>query len=262
MMARLLNKKSKLMACLLFCCWFALPASASALVIDFEDTVPGTLPDGYKNLHWSNVSVETSPGLLSGNVAYGTQISISADQGSDFNLLSMEIASETSNTIWIEAYSYSDKLLTQELNLDELDELLLELDLRDVTTLNIWSSDNATFLLDNIEVAWLCCACSEGVSVGTSSGGGSLPGGSLIPLNNNLDDDSLSDDSSDSNNNLIINTSVDPSQSPGDDDSLSDDPFSDSPDDSPAPVPEPSTMALFGIGTAAIAAYRKRFGKA
>ena len=254
MMARLLNKKSKLMACLLFCCWLALPASVSAIVIDFEDTVPGKLPDGYKNLHWSNVSVETSPGLLSGNVAYGTQISISADLGSDFNLLSMEIASETSNTIWIEAYSYSNKLLEQELTLGDMNELLLEFDLKDITTLNIWSSDNATFLLDNIEVAWLCCACSEGV--GASAGGGSLLAESLIPLDNHFSNNSFRDNPS-NNNNFVINSSVDPSQSPGDENSPSD-----YPNDSPAPVPEPSTMVLFGIGTAAIAAYRKRFGKA
>ncbi len=212
---------------------FFLPAAVMATVIDFEDVAPGNLADGYKSLHWSNVAIEQSPGLLSGNVAYGNKISIYTGPFGYFNLVSMDIASETANTVWIEAKRFSGKVFLKEVNIDELKEALLNLNLTGITTLNMWSGDNSTFLMDNIKVTWLCSSCADCGNLNSSIGStGSttmvytqkknLPPGSVVP----------------------------PAYPPPEP------PFPEPPP--PAPVPEPSTLILVGSGLIFIAGFRKR----
>jgi len=136
---------------------FLFSTQANALVIDFEDLSPGPVKDGYKSLHWDNASItHSSSGLLDGNVAYGNGISIYSNSLGYFNLESMEIASETTNTIWIEAFAFSDSKFKQEVNLEDLDEVLLDLNLLGITRIDMWSEDNSTFMIDNLKVSWLC----------------------------------------------------------------------------------------------------------
>ena len=133
------------------------PTGSSALVIDFEELSPGPVKDGYQSLHWCNVSVvQSSSGLLDGNVAYGTRMSIYSDSLGYFNLESMELASESTNTIWIEAFAFSDSKFKQEVDLEDLDEVLLDLNLLGITRIDMWSEDNTTFMIDNLKVSWLC----------------------------------------------------------------------------------------------------------
>ena len=161
------------------------PACASALVIDFEDAGTGSLKGtGYASLHWEGAYVEKSSGMLSGQVVQGEKMTIYSGPFRDFNICSMDVASETTNTIFIEAYRFGDKVFKEEIQLDALEESLLDLDLLSITRLDIWSEGNSTFLLDNLKINWLCgggkeCGTMGNGPAGTPSGNpnSSPPGG-------------------------------------------------------------------------------------
>jgi len=228
------------------------PMAAKATVIDFEDTNPGRLTDGYSSLHWSNVFIEHSSGLLSGNVGYGSHVSIYSDSFKYFNLVSLEVASETDQTIWVEAYTFSDRVFLEAVDIDEFQERLLDLNLMGITRLNMWAEGNAKLFMDNIKITWLCGYCYQCGHTGRPAHQtGSFnqyptihppinfpppvwpqirPPGVVIPKcppPNQVGN--------------IVPPSCPPPEPPP-----------------PAPVPEPSTWLLVGSGLALLAGFRKK----
>ena len=228
------------------------PMVARATVIDFEDTNPGRLADGYSSLHWSNVFIGHSSGLLSGNVGYGSHVSIYTGPFEYFNLISLEIASESVQTVWVEAYTFSDRVFLEAVDIDEFQERLLDLNLMGITRLNMWVDGNATFFMDNIKVTWLCGSCDQcGQVEGSGHHAGSLnwtptvhpptnnpppvwpparPPGVVIPRCPPPD-----------HGGEIVPPICPPPEPPP-----------------PAPVPEPSTWLLVGSGLALLAGFRKK----
>ncbi len=221
-----------------------LPVGANALVINFEDAPSGPWGKGtsYKSLHWNNVSIiQSSLDLLDGKVAYGSSISIYTGPFEYFNLESLELASESANTIWIEAFTFSDSKFKKEVELENLDEVLLDLNLLGITKIDLWSEDNSTFMIDNLKVSWLC----GGGECGTVKTSG-IP--STPPSNPPCTPPPYPPNNTNNNN---PNPNYPPSTPPTC-------PPPCPPPQSPTPVPEPSTLVLMVAGMAAMSRMIKK----
>ncbi len=220
------------------------PGCARAIVIDFEDASTGAIEQGYASLHWEGAYVEKSSNVLSGQVVQSSKMTIYSGPIRYFNLCSMDVASETTNTIFIEAYRFGDMVFRKEIELNALEESLLDLDLLSITRLDMWSEGNSTFFLDNLKINWLCGGGKEcgtmgngpvGVPSGNPNTGGWSGGNGGGPHNPNPGGFGGGNGGGPGGGHNP------PPKCP---------PPCPPPQPPPAPVPEPSTLLLLGSGMA------------